>query len=76
MGIIIFLMGLIMALLFVIEKIQHPEIPAGWTSIAILIILFSGFQIIFLGVLGEYLGKQYLHQNGYPQWTIKKIVKK
>jgi undecaprenyl-phosphate 4-deoxy-4-formamido-L-arabinose transferase len=75
MGFLIFLIGLIMAILFVIEKIQHPEIPAGWTSIAILIILFSGFQIIFLGVLGEYLGKQYLHQNGYPQWTIKKIVK-
>jgi polyisoprenyl-phosphate glycosyltransferase len=75
MGLIVFLTGIVMAILFVIEKIQHPEIPAGWTSIAILIILFSGFQIIFLGVLGEYLGKQYLHQNGYPQWTIKKIVK-
>jgi undecaprenyl-phosphate 4-deoxy-4-formamido-L-arabinose transferase len=75
MGFIIFLIGLIMAILFVIEKIQHPDIPAGWTSIAILIILFSGFQIIFLGVLGEYLGKQYLHQNGYPQWSIKKFIK-
>ena len=52
MGFIIFLIGFIMAILFAIEKFQHPEIPAGWTSIAILIILFSGFQIIFLGVLG------------------------
>jgi polyisoprenyl-phosphate glycosyltransferase len=75
MGIIVFLIGLGLAISFVIEKFQHPDIPAGWASIAILIILFSGFQIIFLGVLGEYLGKQYLHQNGYPQWTIKKIVK-
>jgi len=75
MGILVFLTGLGLAISFVIEKFQHPDIPAGWASIAILIILFSGFQIIFLGVLGEYLGKQYLHQNGYPQWTIKKIVR-
>ena len=75
-GFLIFLAGLVMAIMFVIEKMQHPELPAGWASIAVLIILFSGFQIIFLGVLGEYLGKQYLHQNGYPQWSIKKIIKK
>jgi polyisoprenyl-phosphate glycosyltransferase len=74
-GIIIFLIGLILGVWFIIEKLVHPWIPVGWTSIATLIILFSGFQIIFLGLLGEYLGKQYLDQNVTPQWAIKKITK-
>ena len=74
-GIIIFLAGLILAIWFIIEKIVHPWVPVGWTSIAILIILFSGFQVVFLGLLGEYLGKQYLDQNATPQWAIKKITR-
>jgi undecaprenyl-phosphate 4-deoxy-4-formamido-L-arabinose transferase len=76
MGLIIFLTGLVLGIWFVVEKLLHPGLAVGWTSIAILIILFSGFQIIFLGLISEYLGKQYLDQNGYPQWTIKKVVKK
>jgi polyisoprenyl-phosphate glycosyltransferase len=38
----------------------------------LLVITFSGFQIVFLGLMGEYLGKQYLDQNNTPQWVIRK----
>jgi polyisoprenyl-phosphate glycosyltransferase len=75
-GTFIFLTGLILAIWFIIDKLLHPSILVGWTSIAILIILFSGFQIIFLGLIGEYLGKQYLDQNNTPQWVVKKVTKK
>ena len=73
-GIIIFLLGLGFSVAFLIDKLIHPETPAGWTSIIIAIITLSGFQIIFLGLIGEYLGKQYLDQNRTPQWVVKKEV--
>ena len=73
-GFIIFLVGLGFSIAFLIEKILYPETAAGWTSIIIAIITLSGFQIIFLGLIGEYLGKQYLDQNSTPQWVVKKEV--
>lgn len=72
-GLIIFLIGLILSVYFVVDKYIYNE-PPGWTSTAIFIIMFSGFQIVFLGLIGEYLGKQYLDQNNTPQWVVKKIV--
>lgn len=70
-GALIFITGFIMAIYFVISKILYWEVP-GWTSTILIILLFSGFQIIFLGLIGEYMGKQYLDQNNTPQWVIKK----
>ena len=73
-GFIIFLIGIGFSVAFLIEKLLYPDTPAGWTSIIIAIITLSGFQIIFLGLIGEYLGKQYLDQNSTPQWVIKNEV--
>jgi polyisoprenyl-phosphate glycosyltransferase len=73
MGFFLFLTGIGLLIAFVVEKLQNPHIPIGWTATATLIIIFSGFQILFLGIMGEYVGKQYLDQNATPQWSIKLI---
>lgn len=69
-GILIFIAGIVLTGLFIYQKFDHQE-PAGWTSTAIFILLTSGFQIIFLGLISEYIGKLYLDQNKTPQWVIK-----
>ena len=75
-GVVIFFIGILLSIFFIIRKLLNPDFPVGWTSVALGIVTFSSFQIIFLGLIGEYLGKQYLDQNSTPQWTIKKIVRK
>lgn len=75
MGLALFIVGVLLLIAFVIEKLSNPHIPIGWTAIATLIITFSGFQILFLGLMGEYVGKQYLDQNSTPQWVIKSVKK-
>jgi undecaprenyl-phosphate 4-deoxy-4-formamido-L-arabinose transferase len=74
-GTFIFALGLILAIYFISSKFMYWQVP-GWTSTILIILLFSGFQIIFLGLIGEYMGKQYLDQNNTPQWVIKKRVTK
>jgi hypothetical protein len=62
-------------IVFIVEKLLFPASVVGWTSTALLILTFSGFQIVFLGLIGEYLGKQYLDKIGTPQFAVKmKIV--
>lgn len=34
---------------------------------------FDGLQSFFLGLIGEYIGKNYLDQNGTPQWAVKGV---
>jgi polyisoprenyl-phosphate glycosyltransferase len=59
---------------FILEKLLYPESSQGWASIMVAITFFSGIQLMFLGLISEYLGKHYLTTNKVPQWTIKKIV--
>ena len=73
-GISLAAIGTFFSIFFLIEKIIYPSTPLGWTSTIISILLFSGIQLISLGLIGEYLGKQYLDQNGMPQWVIKKKI--
>jgi glycosyltransferase involved in cell wall biosynthesis len=69
-GIFIFILGVLLSGYFIFLKISSQELP-GWTSTVTLILLLSGFQIIFLGLIGEYLGKLYMDHNNTPQWVIK-----
>ncbi len=65
----------ILAVVFLIDKIRHPATPAGWASLALLVLFLGGIQTMALGMIGEYVGKNYLDRNGTPQWTIKTIIR-
>ena len=71
-GFAIMVLSVIIALYFIVDKVIHPAIAVGWTSIAVLVLFFGGLQCMFLGLIGEYIGKNYLDINGTPQWTVKK----
>ena len=73
-GVLAFVLGFLLSALFVIEKAVNPDIPLGWTSIITALLMLSGVQLLSIGMLGEYLGKQYLDQNKTPQWVIKDQV--
>lgn len=45
------------AVIFAILKIITPNVPAGVTTIIIFVLFFAGLQMIFLGVIGEYIAK-------------------
>ncbi len=70
-GLIVTLFSFFAAAVFIIQKLLNPELQIGWTSVMVSILFFSGVQIIFLGLIGEYIGKHYLHANGTPQWVVK-----
>ncbi|MES2626702.1 MAG: glycosyltransferase family 2 protein [Pseudomonadota bacterium] len=70
-GVIVILFSFVAAVAFIIEKLLNPELQIGWTSVMVSILFFSGVQILFLGLIGEYIGKHYLHSNGSPQWVVK-----
>jgi len=70
-GLAVTVFSFIAAAGFIIQKLLNPDLQIGWTSVMVSILFFSGVQIIFLGLIGEYIGKHYLHSNGTPQWVVK-----
>ena len=43
---------------------------AGWASLACIVCFMGGVQCLFLGVIGEYIGKIYLEVKGRPRYII------
>lgn len=56
-----------------IKKCIHPGIDPGWSSIMVAIFFSLGVELFFIGMIGEYVGRTYMHINKDPQYTIREI---
>lgn len=57
-----------------VEKFMNPDMPTGYSSMFTAISIFSGIQLMAIGMLGEYLGRMFLSQNKRPQYCIRKKI--
>lgn len=51
---------------------RGPEYGWGWVMATLLI--FSGTQLVMLGLIGEYLGRMFLTVNQRPQSVVREVV--
>ena len=75
MGALIALLGFMGAVFVIVSNILYPNESKGWASIIVTILLVSGFQTLFIGVLGEYLGRIHLRLNNKPQYLFRFTTK-
>jgi undecaprenyl-phosphate 4-deoxy-4-formamido-L-arabinose transferase len=73
-GVGMFVVGLLGALYVIIDQWLAGPTVSGWASLACLILVFTGTQLLVLGLLGEYVGRAFLTINGKPQSAIRDIV--
>jgi dolichol-phosphate mannosyltransferase len=57
-----------------IKKLLGYEVPSGFISLVAVITLFSGVQLISLGIIGEYLARIYLQVKNRPLYVVDKTV--
>jgi polyisoprenyl-phosphate glycosyltransferase len=58
-----------------IKKFYYGTVPEGFTALLFAIILFSGIQLLSIGILGEYLMRIFYQVKGRPLFIIKARVK-
>lgn len=51
------------------------HIPSGWTTLVTLLLLFSGIQLIMMGVMGAYIGGIYEEVKARPRYLIEEVIK-
>ncbi|ATC64719.1 glycosyltransferase [Nibricoccus aquaticus] len=47
----------------------------GWGSLMAALLLFSGVQLLLLGVIGEYIGRMFLTINQRPQAVVREVTR-
>jgi polyisoprenyl-phosphate glycosyltransferase len=48
--------------------------PQGFTALIVAITFFSGVQLMFLGLIGEYVGRVYDEAKGRPHYVVSTVV--
>jgi undecaprenyl-phosphate 4-deoxy-4-formamido-L-arabinose transferase len=66
--------GFLGTLYVVVDHYLEGTPTHGWSSLMFAILLFSGVQLLTLGIAGEYLGRLYLTSNKRPQFIVRNIV--
>lgn len=74
MGLFFSGLGLLLAILLIIQKFTLNLMPIGWSSLIVTILVMGGAQLLALGMIGEYLGRVLLTINSRPQYVIAETV--
>lgn len=62
-----------LAVIFIaVRKLIFGDPVAGWASMTSIVIFIGGLQMLFIGVLGQYLSKTYLEVKNRPKYIIDK----
>ncbi len=62
-----------MAVVFV-NYFLSQETPSGWTTLTIFLLMFSGVQLIVLGIMGAYIGGIYEEVKRRPRYLIEEDI--
>jgi glycosyltransferase involved in cell wall biosynthesis len=63
-------LSFIFFIILLIVKILSFNFPVGYASLVCLILFISSIQLIFFGIIGEYVGRIYINTCGRPQYII------
>jgi glycosyltransferase involved in cell wall biosynthesis len=72
-------LGVLFALAVIGYRLLCPEdfsdAAVGWASLIVTLLVLSGVQMVFFGILGEYAGRTYLKVNLKPQTAIREVLR-
>ena len=81
LGLLFFFISLCLIIFFIVQKFTgfsfmgvKPEDAKGFFALAIIILFFSGLNLLALGTIGEYVGRCYKEIKSRPKFIIDKKI--
>lgn len=75
-GLFISFISFLYMIYILVSSIVGNSVESGWPTIIILISFFGGFQILCIGIVGEYIGKIYNETKKRPRYIIDQTILK
>ncbi|GAB3948278.1 glycosyltransferase family 2 protein [Spirosoma harenae] len=58
-----------------IKRFIYHDVPQGFTALLFVIVLFSGVQLIALGLIGEYVLRLFFQAKGRPLYVLREVIR-
>lgn len=68
-------LGFVFSIYLVLLYFMRGIALEGWTSLAVLVLMLGGIQLLVIGIIGEYLGRLYMQSKGRPIFIIQDLIK-
>ena len=75
LGLLVIGSSTLFAVYAVYVRLIGGRTPEGFTMLIVVMTFMSGVQLLFLGVIGEYLGRVYDEVKGRPQYFVDRVVR-
>ena len=80
-GVFIFILSVLLSIFYIFQKFYSfqflgvfPDQAPGFYSIVILVLFFGSFNLICLGLIGEYIGRLYEEAKSRPKFIVDKKI--
>ncbi len=73
-GFILFLLSLLVIAWIVLDKLFFNTAVQGWTSTMVSIYFIGGIQIMSIGIIGEYIGRNFQQSKNRPRYIIDEEI--
>jgi len=74
LGLIVSLIGILGGVIAIITWLAGADIPAGWTTLVVMVAVLSGMQLMTLGLVGLYVGVVFDEAKKRPQILVAEVV--
>ena len=70
LGATISLLAIVYGAYVVVDTVFHGNAVSGWPTLTVALMLFSGIQLLSIGILGEYIGRIFTEVKQRPLYVI------
>jgi glycosyltransferase involved in cell wall biosynthesis len=73
-GVVVACVAALFGVFVVLRTLVWGDSPAGYPSLLVVVLLLGGTQLIFLGVIGEYLGRVFNETKQRPLYLVERYL--
>lgn len=74
-GILFCLLAFVMIVLIIVRTCLYGDPVSGWPSLVCIVLFVSGVQLFCLGIMGQYMSKEYMEIKNRPIYIVKETEK-
>lgn len=74
-GIAVFFLGIILSAIIAVQTILFGTKAVGWSSLMVALLTLNGLQMMMIGVMGEYLWRNFDETRKRPLYLIESVSK-